>query len=177
MMTTTTSTIRTWRVFAADDLERAIIATDVITDVLPLRRMKLYRDFLTSAVELGTTFTAEHNGRVIAVAGFLPEPYGRAEVWLAFAKDVTPADIRWLIITLRQRMQTLLHHPDFRFHRIDCIVPANWFSAQRIAELLGMHAEGLLRQYIDGHDCLMFAATRSTSVTTIARKYKSASNH
>ena len=107
-------------------------------------------DFADSLVVPGLSFTAIHQDKVIASAGFKPLWDGVAEVWFLASKDFHNHKLQIIKITKTKLKQIV---EDNNLIRLQTAVRVDWPEAQRFASFMGLEKEGLMRKYgPDGTD-------------------------
>lgn len=84
------------------------------------------------------SFTAMHEGKILAMGGVVPHRRGVGEAWfLVYHKvDINPSA---LFFTARQGFKKIQEH--WRYHRVECNVRHDFYKGLRFARLLGFKKE------------------------------------
>ena len=120
-----------------------------------LHRIVDVRADFTELSERGLAWTAEHDHRILAIAGVEPQWENRAT---AFALIAESAGEHFKAI--HSAVSDFLNTAPFR--RIEATVDVGFAQGHRWIKMLGFELEGYLRAYRpDGADMLLYARVRS----------------
>jgi len=109
---------------------------------------------LTDLSEAGLAWTAEHDGRVLAIAGIAPQWENRALAW-ALISDEAGSHFK----TIHRAVSRFLDVCEYR--RVEANVDVGFEAGDRWMKLLGFEYEGRLKAFRpDGADMLMYARIR-----------------
>lgn len=109
---------------------------------------------LSGLSEAGMAWVGEHEGKVLAMAGFLPQWEGRALAWALLSKEAGP-HFRAIHRAVEEK---LIKSP---FRRVEATVDVGFEPGHRWMKMLDFEPEGYLRAYRpDGGDQVMYARIR-----------------
>ena len=101
------------------------------------------------------SWTALDDGRILAVAGVLPQWPGRSIAWALLGRSIGPRQFPALH---RKVLAVLEAAASAGARRIETAVCADFENGHRWAEKLGFRAEGLMRAYCsEGRDHVLYA--------------------
>jgi len=102
----------------------------------------------------GLAWTGEVDGKIVGVAGVIPQWSNRAIAWAMIAKDAGPH----FVSIHREVRKFLIHCP---FVRVEAQVDVGFPEANRWMTMLGFELEGYMRAFRpDGADMLLYARVR-----------------
>lgn len=99
----------------------------------------------------GLAWTAEHDGRILGIAGLLPQWENRAIAWALLADNLDNQFLR-----VHGAVKRFIESSGYR--RIEATVDVGFPEGEKWIRLLGFEYEGLMRGYRpDGADILLYA--------------------
>jgi RimJ/RimL family protein N-acetyltransferase len=119
-----------------------------------LHRIVDVRADFTELSEQGLAWTAEHEGRILAIAGLQPQWENRAIAW-ALVSGAAGSHF-WAI---HSAVRNFLNSAPYR--RIEATVDVGFEQGHRWIKMLGFEIEGYMRAYRpDGADMLLYAKVK-----------------
>jgi len=103
-------------------------------------------------VMTGKAWAARHNGKVVALAGYVPVWEGRCVLWGLLGSDAGPA-----MAALIQRTRQELKQVQVEFPRVEAYAARNHEAAHRLLKLMGFKSEGMMRKFHKGNDYVLYA--------------------
>ena len=111
-------------------------------------------DFGSQLSVFSETFTATHDGEVIACVGLIPFSGHCRRVWAYLSADSG----RVMLLLHRNILRWLRYHGA---GRIEATIACDFLAAIRWAEMLGFEREGPMKQFERGRDYFLYARVRT----------------
>ena len=128
-----------------------ILEMDV--QVLQKNQAPLTPEMVFQFVMNGKAWAARYNGKVVAMAGYLPVWEGRAILWGLIGSDAGPA-----MASLFQRTKKELKQVQIDFPRVEAYAARNHEAAHRLLKLLGFVCESKrMKNFHNGKDYSLYA--------------------
>lgn len=100
----------------------------------------------------GKAWAAKLNGKVVALAGYVPVWEGRAILWGLIGSDAGPA-----MSAMYLRTRAELKNVQVDFPRVEAYVARHHEAGHRLIKMLGFINEGNMRKFYGGDDYCMYA--------------------
>jgi hypothetical protein len=108
----------------------------------------------TDLAQRGLAWTAEHDHRILAIAGLMPQWENRATAWALIAESAGTH-----FKAIHSAVAAFLDTAPFR--RIEATVDVGFIEGHRWIKMLGFELEGYMRAYRpDGADMLLYARVK-----------------
>jgi RimJ/RimL family protein N-acetyltransferase len=106
--------------------------------------------------QAGRAYTWMAKGRIISCAGMTPLWKGVADFWSYFGVDTFSGNRRVVLRAFRVYLEEF--HTEYRLHRLQAVIKADFPEGIKFAKFYGFENEGLLKNYgPDREDFYRFA--------------------
>lgn len=112
------------------------------------------KDLAKAYAKDGDAYMAIVDDKLIAMAGIYKFIEGVGQVWMFFNREAAYY-AKTIVEAINYYIKTIMEKNNY--HRIQTICPKGSISANRFIKFFGFQEEGIMRQFANGQDFVMYA--------------------